>query len=121
MKCPQPGIKTWTLKYLAINVFGWVIYILGYEFFLRGVLWFTCLRAFGPGPALLINVALYALVHSGQGKEMILGSIPLGLIFCLITWLTGSIFFVFILHSWIAISMDIFAIYNNKELRFGIN
>lgn len=121
MICPQPGIKTWTLKYLTISIFGWIFYILGYEFFIRGVLWFTCFRAFGPGPALLINVALYALVHFGQGKEMILGAIPLGLIFCLITWLTGSILFVFILHSWIAISMEIFAIYNNQDLKFGFN
>jgi membrane protease YdiL (CAAX protease family) len=121
MICPQPRIKTWTLKYLTVSIFGWVIYILGYEFFIRGVLWFTCFRAFGPGPALIINVALYALVHLGQGKEMILGAIPLGLIFCLITWLTGSILFAFILHSWIAISMDIFSIYNNQDLKFGLN
>lgn len=117
---PQIRIKIWMLKYSLISIAGWIIYILGYEFLLRGILWFCCFRAFGFWPALLINIVLYAIVHLDQGMTMSLGAIPVGIIFCLLTFYTGSFLFAFLLHCWMAINNELFSIYHNPDMSFRI-
>jgi membrane protease YdiL (CAAX protease family) len=117
---PQLRIKVWSLKYSIISVSGWILYILGYEFFFRGIFLFICFREFGFWAALLINVFLYALVHLDQGVFMSLGSVPLGVILCLLSLLTGSFLFAFLIHSWMALSNEIFSIYHNPSLSFRL-
>lgn len=57
-------------------------FLICYEWFFRGVLLFSCIASFGLIPAIAINIILYALIHSFNGRKEFLGSIPLGLIFC---------------------------------------
>jgi uncharacterized protein len=119
-KYPQLRIKIWTLKYSIISLSGWFLYLFGYEFFFRGILLYTCFRAFGFWPALIINIILYAIVHIDQGAGLSLGSIPMGILLCMITLLTGSFLFAFIIHFWMAMNNEIFSIYNNPDLMFSI-
>lgn len=119
-KYPQLRIKTWTVKYSLISISGWIIYILGYEFFFRGILLFVCFSAFGFWPSLLINILLYAIVHLDQGPWISLGAIPAGIIFCLLTLLTSSFFYAFLIHSYMAISNELFSVYHNPDLSFKL-
>jgi membrane protease YdiL (CAAX protease family) len=119
-KYRQLRIKYWSLKYILISNLAWILYLLGYEFFLRGILWFTCYKAFGFWPALLINISVYSIVHLSQGIQMTLGAIPVGIIFCLFSFLTGSFLFAFLIHCCMAITNDLFSIYNNPEFRFNL-
>ncbi|MCU0366478.1 MAG: hypothetical protein MUC30_04585 [Bacteroidales bacterium] len=118
-KSPRIRIKKWTFKYLIISITGWLIYILGYELLFRGILWLVCYMAFGFLAALLINIVLYVAVHLDQGLEMSLGAIPFGILLCLITLLTGSFLFAFLIHGWLAVSAEIFSVYNNPDLSFS--
>ncbi len=120
-KSPRIRIKKWTFKYLIISITGWLIYILGYELLFRGILWLVCYMAFGFLAALLINIVLYAAVHLDQGMEMSLGAIPFGILLCLITLLTGSFLFAFLIHGWLAVSAEIFSVYNNPDLSFSFS
>jgi membrane protease YdiL (CAAX protease family) len=117
-KSPQLRIKTWSTGSILVSVLGWILYLLGYEFLFRGILWFICYKAFGFWPALLINVSLYSIAHLNQGVLMTLGAIPVGVIFCLFSFLTGSFLFAFLGHCCLAISNELFSIYNNPDLKF---
>jgi membrane protease YdiL (CAAX protease family) len=114
---PQMRIKEWHLRHFFISALGWFIYLLGYEFLLRGLLWFLCTAAFGFWPALLINVTIYSLIHIPKGLILTLGTIPIGIIFCLLTWLTGSFYLALLTHFTISVSNEIFTVMNNPELR----
>lgn len=109
----------------ARNVFlistGWIIYLIGYEFMFRGILWFACFHAFGFVPAIIINVILYSLAHVNQGPTTTLGAIPAGIIFCSFSYITGSFILAFIAHSTMAVSYELFSAYHASELKLGSN
>jgi membrane protease YdiL (CAAX protease family) len=118
---PQLRIKHWSVIQILISVSGWIIYLLGYEFFFRGLLWISCFNAFGFWPAMIINIILYAIVHLDQGTAMSFGTIPAGVIFCYLTFLTGSFFPAFLIHANLAVSTEIFSIYRNKDIGTSLN
>lgn len=100
------------------NSFLWILYLIGYEFLFRGVLLFGCAEAWGVVVATVINVVLYAIVHIPRGKFEVLGAIPLGVLFCVITFATNTFWTVVILHCLIAISHDINCI-KHSEIKFA--
>jgi membrane protease YdiL (CAAX protease family) len=106
-------------KSVIVIIFSWTLYLLGYEFLFRGILWFICYKAFGFWPALLINISLYSLAHLNQGVLMTLGAIPVGIIFCLFSFLTGSILLAFLVHCCMAISNGLFSLYKNPEFKIA--
>lgn len=89
-RSPELRIRDWYPEHIILSASAWLFYLLGYEFLFRGVLWFLCNEAFGFWPALFINLLLYSLVHLPQGKVMAIGTLPVGLILCLLSHLTGS-------------------------------
>ena len=112
-------ISDWYPRHLILFVSAWIFYIFGYELLFRGIVWFTCFEAFGFWPALLINLFLYAIVHLPKGKLMALGTLPTGLILCLLSHLTGSFLPAFVIHSTIAVSSGLFSLYHNPEAHFS--
>ena len=118
---PELKLNDWFTRHVFLSVSAWLIYILGYEFLFRGVLWFLCSEAFGFWPALGINLLLYSLVHLPQGKQIAAGAIPVGVVLCLMSRLTGSFIPAFIIHSFIAVLTDLFSLYHNKEIRLHVN
>jgi membrane protease YdiL (CAAX protease family) len=114
---PQMRLTEWHPRHFFISASGWFIYLLGYEFLLRGLLWFLCIAAFGFWPALLINVSIYSIIHIPKGLILTLGTIPVGILFCLLTWLTGSFYLAFLTHVTISVTNEIFSVINNPELR----
>lgn len=115
---PQVRIPAWDRRSHAMNIVSWVLYILGYEFMLRGLMFFTCLHAFGLIPAIIINSVIYSLIHIFKGKGEAFGAFFLGIAFCLLAYYTNSFLLPFVLHVTLAIGNDLKAIKaseNNTE------
>lgn len=117
---PQIRAIEWTIKLILINVFTWAAYLLAYEFLFRGFLLFPCERILGYWPAILINTAIYAFVHIPKGMKETLGAIPFGILLCIITFNTGTIWAAFFIHLILALSNDFIAVYANPEMQFKI-
>jgi len=118
---PELKLNDWFPRHVILSVTAWLLYILGYEFLFRGVLWFLTSDAFGFWPALMINILLYSLVHLPQGKQISLGAVPVGVVLCIMSQLTGSFIPAFLIHSFIAVLTDLFSLYHNKEVRLHLN
>jgi membrane protease YdiL (CAAX protease family) len=115
---PELRIRLWHTRHIVLSSLSWLIYLFGYELFFRGILWFLCFNAFGFWWALIINVALYSLVHVPKGKLVTYGAIPLGALFCTLSYYTGSFLPAFLIHSAMAISTELFSVYHNPEFQF---
>ncbi len=120
-RSPQLRMDVWHLRHVLIAGLGWLFYIFGYEYFFRGILWFICLDAFGFFPALIINLILYAAVHVPKGRFMALGSIPMGIILCLLSYYTGSFYAAFIIHAVMAVTTELASAWNNPEIKLMTN
>jgi membrane protease YdiL (CAAX protease family) len=95
---PQIRAKVWTNKTVFINALGWFIYLFGYEFLFRGTLLFPLVDTLGVWPAIAINIALYSATHIPKGLDETIGAIPLGLVLCLLTLQSGTIWIAFLVH-----------------------
>lgn len=113
---PQIRIKHWDTRSLIINFTTWLIYLFAYEAFFRGLLLFSLYYTFGIATAIVVNIILYALAHIPKGRKEMIGSVPFGLILCLITFHTGSFFAAFMIHGLMAISYELFSIMAHPEM-----
>ena len=95
---PQIRAKIWTRKTVFINALGWFLYLFGYEFLFRGVLLIPLIEPLGMWPAIAINVAMYSATHIPKGLDETIGAAPLGLVLCLLTIASGSIWIAFLVH-----------------------
>ena len=83
---------------------GWIyftiriLFLLSYEFFFRGVLFFSLLEVNDIFIAILVCTFLYVLIHSFDSRAEIIGAIPFGIILCLFSYFTNSIWPAFIIH-----------------------
>jgi membrane protease YdiL (CAAX protease family) len=119
----SPGLRarTWRIKEIALSVSCWLIYLFGYEFLFRGILWFLCYNSIGFWWSMTINTVLYSLVHIPKGKIMTLGAIPLGILMCTLSSITGSFLPAFFIHSVMAISTELFSVHHNPGFQFRIS
>ncbi len=101
---PQIRAKGWTRQTVILNVTGWALYLLGYEFLFRGILLFPLAAHWGVWPAIAVNMALYATIHIPKGWQETIGAIPLGLILCLLTLASGTIWIAFFVHLTMALT-----------------
>ena len=95
---PQIRAKVWTQKTVFITALGWALYLFGYEFLFRGTLLFPLVDALGVWPAIAVNIALYSATHIPKGLDETIGAIPLGLVLCLLTLASGTIWIAFLVH-----------------------
>lgn len=95
---PQIRSKIWTNKMAIGNALGWFFYLFGYEFLFRGVLLIPLVESIGMWPAIAINVAMYSATHIPKGLTETIGAIPLGLVLCLLTLGSGTIWIAFLVH-----------------------
>ncbi len=112
---PQVRMLQWnTTEYLS-NIFSWGLYLLGYEFLFRGILFLGLIPFVGLYPAIITNTVLYAGAHLYKGKKETLGSIPLGIVLCLITAQTQTIWTAFAVH-WIMATNNFVWSHKNRIL-----
>ncbi len=115
---PPLRVKSWSKKVILLNTISWLAYLFAYEFLFRGILLITCFKYLGFWPAVVINIAFYALAHIPKGFTETIGCFPYGFLLCYITLLTGNLWFAFITHSVLAISTDFYSVFYSREMYF---
>lgn len=115
---PQIRAKDWTEKTVFINALGWALYLFGYELLFRGTLLFPLTDAIGVWPAIAVNIALYSATHIPKGLDETIGAIPLGLVLCLLTLLSGTIWIAFLVHVALAWTNSFTALKFHPEIHF---
>ena len=113
---PRLRVPHWTPALVRTNAFGWVVYLAGYELLFRGVLVLGLSHVLGPWPALAAGTGLYVLQHLPRGPGECLGSLPMGIVFGLMTLDTGSVQSAWLLHVFIAVGAEAMVIRNNPSL-----
>jgi len=117
-----PMIRTsiWNFKLLLISAITWTAYLVAYEILFRGFLLHTSLEIIGIWPAIILNTAIYSIVHFHKGKKEMLGAIPLGIVLCLLVIYTGSILIAIYSHVLMALTNEWLSIYFHPEMKFSI-
>jgi membrane protease YdiL (CAAX protease family) len=85
---------SFVLSYFFIRI----LFICSYEMWFRGYLLTDCINSMGVSSAVLLNIFLYALLHTVNGKEEVLACIPFGLILCSLSIWTGAVWPSVLLH-----------------------
>ena len=116
---PQIRKKEWTTGLMIASAISWIAYLTGYEFMFRGWLLFGTASFLGTWPAIAINTAIYSLVHVPKGLNEAAGAIPLGLVLCIATISTGTIWVALLTHIMLALSNEWFSIKYHPEIRFS--
>jgi membrane protease YdiL (CAAX protease family) len=80
-----------------------IVFLTVYEWFFRGLLLIGISAWAGIEWSIVINILLYAIMHSHKSKKEMIGCIPLGLLLCVFTIWWQSIWPAIILHLEIAI------------------
>ena len=93
----------------------YVLYYFGYESLYRGFLVFGLKRYTGDFIAVIASMVFTSITHLSSPWIVLIGSMVSGVIFPYIVILSGSIWALFVFHSMIGISMDIFCIKAKKS------
>lgn len=116
---PEIRRPEWDRKTLILSALTWIVYISAYELMFRGFLLFSCDRAFGSGAAIAVNTAIYALTHVPKRMTEGIGAIVFGVILCLITLRTGTIWVSVLVHIVLALSNEWFSLRFNPHIRYA--
>lgn len=114
---PQIRTNVWTPRLLFYYIGGWAVYLLGYEFLFRGILFFSGVQILPLWANILINTVLYALAHIPKGKLEIIASLPFGVVLCLISWYTGSFWAAWLIHLTLSLSNSLIALWANPNMK----
>ncbi|MFO7674564.1 MAG: CPBP family intramembrane glutamic endopeptidase [Lutibacter sp.] len=87
-----------------------------YELFFRGILLHSSLLYTNLAIAILINLSLYTLIHSFNSKKEIIGCIPFGIILCLSSYYTNSIWPAFFIHATLSLAHEL-TVFNNTKVK----
>lgn len=82
-------------------------FLWGYEFFFRGILFYEFLSISNLWLAITFTTILYVVIHLFDSKQEIYGAVPLGIVLCLFTYHTGSIWYAFIIHSTLSLTYEV--------------
>lgn len=74
------------------------VFLLCYEFFFRGILFYKFLEFNSLFVAIFYTTILYVLIHIFDSRKEIFGAIPFGIVLCLFAYYTNSIWYVFFIH-----------------------
>lgn len=115
---PQIRAKNWTKVIIFKNLLGWALYLFGYELLFRGILFMMLVEPLGLWAAIAINVALYSVTHIPKGLDETIGAILLGLVLCLLTAASGTIWIAFFVHLAIAWTNSLTALKYHPEIHY---
>lgn len=113
---PQIREKIWSLRLIILSATSWMAYLLSYEFLFRGFLLFSAMSLLGLWPAIILNTAIYSLVHLPKGFKETIGAIPLGIILCYLTARTGSIWIAVATHIVMAVSNEWLSLHAHPQI-----
>lgn len=103
-----PALKynNWRSSHYLLNFISWTLYLFSYEYMLRGVYLYFLLLHFSITVSILLNVALYALLHATKSRKEFLLSIPYGILLCMVVLQSHSFYTAFILHLLFALNYE---------------
>ncbi|MDF1663008.1 MAG: CPBP family intramembrane metalloprotease [Planctomycetota bacterium] len=116
---PEIRDPNWTWGRWSANLATWVIYLVAYEFFIRGFLLLTMVKFYGVWPGIMMMNAFYVAIHLPKGAGEAIGCAPMGVVFGLSAVLLESIFPAALLHIVISNCNAIFCIRANPEMSFN--
>ena len=115
----QINYANWNLYLYMISSFGWIIYLIAYEFLFRGILLWECFDSFGFWPAIAINIVIYSAIHMVSGKEQAIGALIFGFIACYFTLTRETILIPIIMHITLSLGSDFFVLKINPNLKYN--
>jgi membrane protease YdiL (CAAX protease family) len=118
---PQIRTKDWSMGLLLLSALSWIVYLLSFEFLFRGFLFFASVRLIGLWPAIIVNTAIYSLVHLPKGFKETIGAIPFGILLCFVTFKTGSIWIAVVTHIVMALSNEWLSLKAHPRIFIKIN
>lgn len=118
---PQIRKAEWSRSLVALSALSWIAYLFAYELMFRGFLLFASVRLIGIWPAIIVNTALYSLVHIPKGNKETLGAIPFGILISYLTIETGTFWLAFFVHIALALSNEWFSIASHPEISLKRN
>lgn len=116
---PQIRTRSWSNRTYYLNLLGWFIYLVGYEVLFRGTLLFPIYELVGIWPAIAINVALYAATHIPKGIEETIGAVPLGIVLCILTLQTGTLWIAIFVHVALAWTNSLTALKFHPDIHYN--
>ena len=116
---PQIRVEKWSPGILILNSLSWIIFLLAYEFMFRGFLLFASLQLMDMTPAIALNTAVYSLAHLYKGPGEAFGALPVGIILCYLSILTGNIWMAVILHSTMALTNEWFSLRAHPQMHLA--
>lgn len=117
---PEIRDPHWTWGRFGANLLTWTIYLVAYEFFIRGFLLITMVKLYGVWPGLMIMNAFYVAIHLPKGAGEAIGCAPMGIVFGLSALAFESIFPAALLHILISNMNASFCIRANPKIHFGV-
>jgi len=115
---PSFQIDGWTPGVWLLEAASWALYILAYEFMFRGLLLYALLP-WGPWPAIAVNTALYVCTHLYKGQAESIGAVFFGVLLCLLTLWTGSLWPAYLVHLSLAVFNSLGAVVRKPGLGFA--
>lgn len=113
---PEVRVRFWRPHILIKSALSWVIYILAYEFFYRGLLLQALLFHLDEVPAIAACTALYGLTHYHRQDRMTILSIIWSVISCVLVLRTGSLLPAIIIHLSLCLIVEWLSIRHHKEM-----
>jgi membrane protease YdiL (CAAX protease family) len=102
------GEVSWTL--FATYELAYAAYFFAWEFLFRGWMVHGIEPKWGRAPAILVQVAPFAVMHLGKPQLETMGSIIAGVALGILSIRTRSFLYGFVLHAAIAVFMDILSV-----------
>lgn len=106
LAAPVHGVET----YLILRT----LFLILYEIFFRAILLHFCMQFTSVPLAIITNVALYAAAHLFSTRQELLGTIPFGVLLCLLTLHFGCVWPAVLLHLLLALPYDILILTASK-------
>ncbi len=113
---PQIRHHEWSTGLLMLSALSWIAYLFAYEFMFRGFLLFSSLPVLGVWPSIILNTAIYSLVHIPKGSKETLGAIPFGIFLSYLAIETSSFWIAFFAHVVLALSNEWFSLAAHPEM-----
>jgi len=114
LRAPRYGAAEW-----AALVGTWVVYLLFYELFFRGVLTFQLVGGLGVERGLAVMTALYVLAHLTKPPSEALATILAGPLYGWVALQTGGFWPVWVLHIGMSMTSEISSIRANPAIETG--
>lgn len=106
-----PPIRSahWDGRRIALNGLTWLVYLVAYELFFRGILLYGLAARLDPWIAIAVTTLIYVLAHLHKPGGETAGTLPMGVVFAGVTLWSGSIWAAVLGHWVIANTSDLLA------------